>query len=687
MNVQDKIVFRDDLDITAGEHYVVDFSNDHVSPSEESDCDVIQNITSILKMRLNDASEKGDSEVKTKRGKKLVQKIRKGTGNDDSENDDRKVRWNKLKKKIKRLRRILDVDDSTDESSEDEQKHMKKKTMNLYMESMHNKSEERNEGKIKKRKLEMVDTSDSEIADETKRWKKIVKEPEKLTDTDDSEENTEEKRNEKTKRQKVEVKLKEKLKKMKRKITVEDSSDESSTERQKNIKRQKQILYDKESTEDDSDDIEDEETLNDKGLKCQRNVIKLRDKNIKGLYIKKMGRKTPKGNSKNTRLYDNRHACFFCGKVVLHIKEHLQSMQHRNNKLVRNVLESEKPDFTLLRKMGDDKHNRTNIEKGEGEIILARRPKNDVFDVSQYGPCVICREWVCLKGIKYHYNQCKKQHDCTTYLKKRDLVVQSRILAGHVNKTASPLMKKEVLPIMTNDTVSHVAQNDPLIMALGDSWVRRNVSNVEKRKYYASSRMRLVARLLIQLNMLKEKDKNHPDDDPTQKVESLTSNLKNKFTMWDFITPAHFEDVVVCAIKCSFPNADDLDDLAAPSNAIKLKYDIARITNSKWAFIVKKTGDPTNREAQECEAFLKLMNVEWREKVTVFARAVLNRRKYELSKELPSPEDIRTLTEYLVKKLRTTHLKTENFKQLVVFTQTRLLLYNKRRSGELEVIK
>lgn len=423
----------------------------------------------------------------------------------------------------------------------------------------------------------------------------------------------------------------------------------------------------------------------------------IRDENNKGLYITKQRTKTPKGTSTNDRFYDNLHACYFCGKVVLHIKLHLQTRLHRKEELVKNVLADEKPDFTMLRKMGDDKHNRECIEKGEGQIILARRPKGNKFDVSQFGPCVICKEWVYLKGIKYHFNECKKQQHSSLKLKKKDLVIQSRILAGHIHETASPLLKKEVLPIMTNDNVSKVAQGDPLIMALGDSWVRRNMSNVEKRKYYASSRMRLMARMLIQLHMMKKSDSadETPDmnsteclmEDSAQNDEKQSSSTTdNSPAMFDFLRPCHFDDVVIATLRCSFPNADDMEELSAPSNALKLKYDIMRMVNSKWAFIVKKT-DETNKYALECQAFLKLMDVQWKEKVTVYAHAVLNRRRYEITKELPSPEDIQILTQHLIKELKKTSCETENFQKLVVLAQARLLLYNKRRTGELEVIK
>ena len=92
----------------------------------------------------------------------------------------------------------------------------------------------------------------------------------------------------------------------------------------------------------------------------------------------------------------------------------------------------ENDDFTALRKMGDDRHNSACIEKGEGEIIIARRPTEKQFDVSNYGPCILCRQWLCLKGIKYHFEACKKLHNMTEKIPKKHLVMQAKILAGHI---------------------------------------------------------------------------------------------------------------------------------------------------------------------------------------------------------------------------------------------------------------
>ena len=115
--------------------------------------------------------------------------------------------------------------------------------------------------------------------------------------------------------------------------------------------------------------------------------------------------------------------------------------------------------------------------------------------------------------------------------------------------------------------------------------------------------------------------------------------------------PQHFQNLGLAALRCSYPSADDSEELISPSNAIKLKYDIRRLIDSKWGHIVKAVGNENGPEAQECNTLITLMDKEWKENVTDLARSVLNRRTFDEKKELPSPEDIEKITKHLTKEL------------------------------------
>ena len=118
----------------------------------------------------------------------------------------------------------------------------------------------------------------------------------------------------------------------KRKLTIHDSeSDDNETlkdvriesARPSSAKRRRSKETEKETLEKAVRTEETTQEIND-----QIDDLYIRDPNKPGLYIKKYRLKKPrmrKGQSRDTRIYDNTHACYFCGKVVLHINEHLKT--------------------------------------------------------------------------------------------------------------------------------------------------------------------------------------------------------------------------------------------------------------------------------------------------------------------------------------------------------------------------
>ncbi len=86
---------------------------------------------------------------------------------------------------------------------------------------------------------------------------------------------------------------------------------------------------------------------------------------------------------------------------------------------------------------------------------------------------------------------------------------------------------------------------------------------------------------------------------------------------------------------------------------------------------------------------MKLIETEWSEKVTRFARMVLAQRQREVGQHIPAPDDIKELNEYLTGELKTAPMRKQlpDFQQAVRLAQTKLLLYNKRMSGEIDAIR
>ncbi|XP_063403047.1 centromere protein F-like [Mytilus trossulus] len=383
--------------------------------------------------------------------------------------------------------------------------------------------------------------------------------------------------------------------------------------------------------------------------------------------------------SKHNRVYDCIHACIFCNKLFTNIQSHLEN-KHSNKmkeitelkKHVKEANEEEKKNLkkslslklNLLRNKGDNIHNMKVLKHKVGELILPRRTSTGKFVLNEYGPCPNCYEWMILNiSITNHQKTCpaKTQHD----YHKGSTMVQVGILTGKVQYKGSHRLLKEVFPIMKKDDITDVAIKDPLILALGDVWLMKNVDNKRKRKYYASYHMRLASRLI-------------------SAFRKLSAN-KDNTTMSKMLSPENFDNVAKCALEIC---TDKDGELKHPSTAVKSGFDIMRMVSSKLGISIKERDETMKKEASD---FLFLMKMEWSIRVNKLARSILSERQFNNKKELPHPEDIANFASFLIKECQSLDIDPatadgNTFRQTAMLVQTRLLLYNRRRPGELEAM-
>ncbi len=407
----------------------------------------------------------------------------------------------------------------------------------------------------------------------------------------------------------------------------------------------------------------------------------VRDNNQKDIYFTKLKRSetSKKGKRKRCpRVYNAKHPCPFCKKMILRFSQHVLAV-HKDKPQVKEILrlnlESEDTEETrktkvkerkakldILRLKGSHEHNLMVLRKGKGEIILGRRRETDKFDVTNYGPCPGCLEWLRLSIIKRH-QYCCPASTAPARKSKGELLVQSDVISGRIKSSASKLLTKEVLPIMREDKIGLEAKNDDLIIALGNNWMLRNVSNHVMRKYYTSCVMRLAARLKIALNKMAT-----PVDGG-----GLDS----------YLAPTYFDHVTKAALVCSDQDDDDEEELGSPSNAIKLQYDIKRLCSIKLAKAIMNGDEKRKKEANE---FLQLMEISWSSKL---ARVALQRKRMNRKKPLPLPEDIQKLASYLNGELDDfdpADTSYPNYRRGVMLVEAKLISYNRRRCGELQAM-
>ena len=291
----------------------------------------------------------------------------------------------------------------------------------------------------------------------------------------------------------------------------------------------------------------------------------------------KTGRK-----KKCDHIYDTRHYCPSCRRLVINFVQHIFSKMHsKENEMVqissKNLLDTDSQETKKqkqiekkrmvddMRRRSDNMHNENVLKKKAGEIIIRRWLKEGSFCVEDYGPCPCCLEWLRKTMPLRHQKSCVGNRKDN--LTQGDLLLQSDVISGRITESPSTKLLSEVYPIMLNDNIGKTARNDDLIIRLGNQWMVRNIGNELMRKYYTSAVMRLCSRLLLKLRGL---------------VSPPTGN-----TMVDYLAPEYFDQMAKASLQVAAQ--DDYDDeiLGAPSNAIKLSYDIKRLCGIKLGLGIK----------------------------------------------------------------------------------------------------
>ena len=110
---------------------------------------------------------------------------------------------------------------------------------------------------------------------------------------------------------------------------------------------------------------------------------------------------------------------------------------------------------------------------------MSRRSENNTveFDHTKYGACTNCKAWLLTKSMERHLEMCCGKK---VQMTKGQVVIMSQVEAGVISTKPSKLMLNEVFPSMQDDEVGNLAKKDHVIVALGESCLRRSIDNREK---------------------------------------------------------------------------------------------------------------------------------------------------------------------------------------------------------------
>ncbi|PIK43780.1 hypothetical protein BSL78_19344 [Apostichopus japonicus] len=350
----------------------------------------------------------------------------------------------------------------------------------------------------------------------------------------------------------------------------------------------------------------------------------IRDEDNNRIYVRRVvaSKSTKAGKAKKCdRVYNARHCCpFGCNELYTNFSQHLLGKMHENEPEVMEISQI----IVSSKDSADTKEQKMRARK---KVIAILRNR----------------------GI----NQTKG-----------NLIIQSAIIAGRLTGEASSNIVKEVFPIMRNDAIGKLAMTDPLIVTLGNEWLLRNLGNRLMRKYYVSAAMRLSSRLLVALRGM------------------VTPNTGND--MEDYVDPAYFSHIVRATLKVAGQDAHDEENLKAPSNALKLSFDIKRLANIKLGKAIESHSKDKKEAAQD---FLQLMSIQW---TTKLERVVLEERRRVENKPVPLPSDVVAFSKYLTNEAVSCNFEDmsyANFRKVVIVALAALISYNRRRPGDVQAIK
>ncbi len=147
------------------------------------------------------------------------------------------------------------------------------------------------------------------------------------------------------------------------------------------------------------------------------------------------------------------------------------------------------------------------------------------------------------------------------------------------------------------------------------------------------------------------------------KVEELSGQ---KMTMLEALRPSMFDFIVDAALEQSMLKMDDVDDLASPSFAIKIKYSLQKIAHYKKLSAIRRLDQSredliSREEKDQAEEFMYILGAEWTTKVQTKAMKVLKERKEFKKTKLPSCQDMKTLAEHTTEALRKADLKDKSY--------------------------
>nr|XP_023019945.1 uncharacterized protein LOC111508612 [Leptinotarsa decemlineata] len=375
----------------------------------------------------------------------------------------------------------------------------------------------------------------------------------------------------------------------------------------------------------------------------------------------------------NKRIYDKTHCCYICHQKCLKMARHLE-LKHQNELAVAQIFVKEKKSserrksFLELIRVGDFYHNMEVLSSKTGQLILCRRPSaicGRLLSYNDFGPCPYCLGFM-NKSLLTRYVKACTSHRSENPNTKKSVRVASNALVNSMLFNGDSKFRSFILDTLCHDEISEICKTDNVILGVGMQLFEKH-SNSQKELIKQS--MRQLARLL-------------------QVIRESDSEFANKKLEY-FIDLTYFDievNSVKTSCKANFSSSEKME-YDIPSLALKIGHNLRKSVGFLRGQALR-AGE--FQEDKKLSSFLQLLDLEWEVRISSNALSTLTKRKINSSSLLPLTQDLLKLNEHIMKEieifkvlLQNNSCETTAWLRLAQLTLTRIILFNKRRAGEM----
>ncbi|XP_052261565.1 uncharacterized protein LOC127865682 [Dreissena polymorpha] len=376
------------------------------------------------------------------------------------------------------------------------------------------------------------------------------------------------------------------------------------------------------------------------------------------------------------RDYRKTNYCYYCKRsFTSKIAPHYISI-HSDEELVKKIIlsstESEQRKTLLLEleNKGNFAHNAQVIERGEGELVVARRPNSkqkEKYSSADYLPCEYCLGFYNKDTLWLHVNNCclkPKNKQPSTKNFRRDAKAMLFPFMKDIDEDDALLESffDGMKETNANPGVPLLCKNDPLIREFASSKLCRLGEKKEQRVKDVDNvrtKVRTVGRLLKQLHQ----------------------NNEAKSPLSEFITGMNFMKVLNATKNISLESD-------SPQLALTIGHYIKHIALLKSSIGVQTEDEQMIKEARH---FTELYNAHWNDRVSCVAKRRQQMRHINKPTKVPLTSDLIKLKDWLLQQLRNV-IKVENptrvlWEKAANMAMVRIAMFNKRRIAEVSEMK